>query len=208
MQELRERCEPAVRNYLQRAGASSAEAAEVVADLWADCLLPRRSGRARLASYNGKAGLETWLNTVAFNAFLLRKRRANLDERVFSHGWIEGDAPGADSPAHRVPAVSAPPDAPLIQLLREAIEAAFLSCPAEDFVILQLAHTDRLRLVELAVIFDCGVSTMSSRLQRASDSIAAATMRHIRESDPWLELQWPDFLDLCRVATPACFGVE
>ena len=33
-------------------------------------------------------------------------------------------------------------------------------------------------------------------------------MRYVRAKDPWLDLKWDDFMDLCRVATPACFGTE
>ena len=57
-------------------------------------------------------------------------------------------------------------------------------------------------------MFDCSIASVSRQVARASQEIAEATLQYIKATDPWLELQWEDFLELCRSASPACFGVE
>ena len=99
-------------------------------------------------------------------------------------------------------------EAPLIKLMRDAVEAAFQECAAEDFVLLQLAHMDGLHLKELAQMFHCSKSTIDRDVKRAGKRVSEATLRYVRRIDPWLELKGEDFLELCRVASPACFGIE
>jgi hypothetical protein len=92
--------------------------------------------------------------------------------------------------------------------MRGAVETAFQKCDAEDFVLVQLAHANGLLGRELAVMYSCSEAKISRDLERARRSISAATLDYVREQDPWLELQWEDFLELCSVVSPACFGVE
>ena len=92
--------------------------------------------------------------------------------------------------------------------MRTAVESAFLNCDAEDFVLLQLAHCDELKLRELAVMFRCDNGTISRRLERAQQGINAATMARVKARDPWLELRWEDFVELCHSASPAFFDEE
>ena len=188
--------------YLINAGAWKEEAAEIVDQLWADCLAPRESRPARLASYTGAAALATWLRTVALNNLIRRRRTRKWERKLVEplDSWDDGDE--RPLPADPIP-VS---EEVLIELMRSSIESAFLTCPAEDFVLLQLAHADGLRGRELALMFGCSVAKISRDLHRASENIAAATLAHIHATDEWLDLKWDDFLELCRVASPACFG--
>lgn len=57
-------------------------------------------------------------------------------------------------------------------------------------------------------MFRCGIATISRDVQRAGQRIADATLGYIKATDPWLELRWEDFIELCGSASPACFGVE
>ena len=95
-----------------------------------------------------------------------------------------------------------------MEIMRGAVEAAFRECDAEDFLLVQLAHANGLLGRELARMFACSEAKISRDLERAKRKIAAATMGYVRAQDPWLELQWEDFVELCRVVSPACFGVE
>ena len=61
-------------------------------------------------------------------------------------------------------------------------------------------------MVELAKMFGCSKSTIDRDLDQAGTRVAEATMRFVRRKDPWLELNWEDFVELCRVANAACFG--
>jgi RNA polymerase sigma factor (sigma-70 family) len=197
-----------VTAYLISKGAHSGEASEVVGSLWADLLVPSEIRGPRLARYDGSCALKTWLNTVALNKLLTRKRTerrwqtliparigADSDE---SGGEDEGWGATSDETF----------EAPLIEIMRIAIETAFSSCKPEDFVLLQLRHCDGLKGAELAVMFGCHETAISRRIQSAEDGIAAATLRQVHEKDPWLELKWEDFMELCRSASPSCFGLD
>ena len=197
---LRELHRGAITAFLVSAGATGAEAAETVESLWADLLTPTVGGKVRLQRYDGSCKLLTWLNTVAFNALLTRKRIDGRRERRFVPLVVdaESDSAGRDESV----------EFPLLELLREAVEFAFANCPAEDFVLLQLEHYDELERGELARMFGCSKATVSRMLGCARTGVAEATVGFLRQRDPWLELKWEDFIELCRTATPAFFGVD
>lgn len=197
---LQETYRQPVTAFLLKAGAQPVEAGETVATLWGDLLSPAATGRIRLGRYDGSCALLTWLNTVAMNALLTRKRIDGRRERRF----ISRDAGDHEDSVEEVAAT----EAPLIQLIREAVEFAFRNCPAENYVLLQLEYLDQLERDELARMFGCSKATISRMLNAARLSIAESTMDYLRQRDPWLELRWEDFLDLCRMATPSCFGIE
>ena len=200
IEELQRDFGPIIAAYLVHRGASARQAHDITDALWADCLATRASFRPRLATYNGQAPLQIWLKTVALNQLIKlhgqekRRLEISIDHQV-------GQAP-------HPPAPELATEAPLLVLMRSALEAAFQKCAAEDFVLLQLAHTDGLRHEELARMFECVPSTISRRLVLAQEEIAAETIRFIRQADPLVELKWEDFVELCRVASPACFGVD
>jgi len=206
--QLQETCQAYVVNYLIHAGATPDEARELADELRADCLAERTENKPRLATYGGNSPLQAWLKAVALNKLVQLKRRANrlkqppLDDRTLDDVLAVEGAP-RPSIETRYPA-----EAPLLEIMRGAVEAAFHECDAEDFVLVQLAHANGLLGRELAQMYSCSEAKISRNLERARRNIAAATLAYVRAQDPWLELQWADFLDLCRVASPACFGVE
>lgn len=203
-----------VHSYLLGRGASPAEAQEIVDSLWADCLAGTLEKRPRIASYQGASSLQTWLNTVAMNTFLTARRseaRTNRLMPVRIHDSESAEEEGqASSDADLSLAAEDHPAAeePLITMLREAIEQAFKHCSSEDFVLLQLAHCDGIRQAELARIWECDTATISRKLKRAQTEVGTRIIEYVMATDPYLELEWSDFLDLCRVANPACFGQE
>ena len=186
--------------YLVKAGATGPEARETADSLWADLLLPKADGKVRLQRYDGSCALLTWLNTVAFNALLTRKRIDGRRDKRFPSRDAGDHAEAADAEDGE------PVEFPLLALLREAVEFAFADCPAEDFVLLQLEHYDQLERAELARMFGCSKATVSRMLSSARTGVSGATMNFLRQRDPWLDLKWEDFLELCRTATPAFFG--
>ncbi|HYR59140.1 MAG TPA: hypothetical protein VEO95_10940 [Chthoniobacteraceae bacterium] len=190
--------------YLVSKGALPQEAVEVVESMWADLLVAESDRPPRLARFQGASTLQTWLNTVALNRLLTRKRADQRWQRL-APARVGGEEDGS-SARLADPETSEPEDALLIELMRHAIECAFSSCAPEDFVLLHLKHYDGLRGAELAAMFGCDESVVSRRIDKAESQIATATLMEIRRTDPWIELKWPDFLDLCRTATPACFG--
>jgi len=208
IRRFQEEHESGVVNYLIHRGATPDEAAELAGRLWADCLAERPESRPRLATYGGNSQLLTWLKAVALNNLVQLKRHENrakqleMDERELDDA-VAADRPGISSTGARYPA-----EAPLLEIMRGAVEAAFRDCAPEDFVLVQLAHANGLRFRELARMYSCSEAKISRDLDRARHAIAAATLKSVRAQDPWLELQWEDFLELCRVVSPACFGVE
>ena len=191
--------------YLQGAGARPHEAHEIVAELWSDCVASQTGNLPKLARYNGASALKTFLNTITLNVLLSRRRREKYAAEPLPDEPAEAaDANHSSGPADPTEAL----EEPLLKLMREAIQAAFMACPAEDFVLLHLALTDDLHVMELSKMFDRSKSALSRDVQRTAQEIAKATMQNIKANDPWLELKWEDFLDLCRTASPACFGVE
>jgi len=194
--------------FLQSSGAQPHEAREIVTELWSDCVAPQTGTAPKLARYNGACALRTFLSGVSLNTLLTRRRREKRWSNLVSDGAGDGETDGGVT-AHQAPSDGhGKGETPLLEIMRDAIQAAFMACPAEDFVLLQLAHADDLHVMELARMFDRPKSTLSRDVQRAGQGIAEATIRHIKATDPWLELKWDDFLDLCRSASPACFGVE
>jgi RNA polymerase sigma-70 factor len=195
---------PVISSYLVHRGASAKQANDLTDGLWADCLVARSGRRPRLATYNGQAPLQVWLKTVALNELIrlhaLEKRRLeiSIDEQIAPTQMAGGAAMAGEVAT----------EAPLLVLMRTSLEAAFQQCSAEDFVLLQLAHSDGLLLDELARMFCCASSTISRRLDVAQKKIAEETLRHIRVTDPLIDLKWEDFVELCRVASPACFGID
>lgn len=201
--------------FLQGAGALPHEAGEIVNELWSNCISSQSGSRPELARYNGMCALKTFLNAISLNTLLTRRRREKRWSRLVASN-ADGTAatsavgdegfvgPGLE-PADRTDSRA---DAPLLEIMREAIQAAFMACPAEDFVLLQLSHADHLHVMELAKMFGRSKSAVSRDVKRAGAEIAEATLQYIKATDPWLELEWDDFLDLCRSASPACFGVE
>jgi DNA-directed RNA polymerase specialized sigma24 family protein len=197
IEELQETYSTPLVNYLKHRGATIEEAREVVSDLWGDCVMPRPERKPRLATYSGNAPLQAWLKVVALNSLLQRKRTPTPPSRPID----EEPIPAPPGPESRM-------EAPLVQLMKEAVQRAFQECEPEGFVLVQLAHTNGLRGWELARMFACSEAKISRTLESTRRTIEATTIRYIKAHDPWLEIRWEDFLELCRVAGPECFGVE
>ncbi|MGV3531820.1 MAG: RNA polymerase sigma factor, partial [Chthoniobacteraceae bacterium] len=201
-----------VHAYLLSRGAAPAEAREIVDSLWADCLVGTNERRPRIAGYLGASSLQTWLNVVAVNFFLSSRRqqaRTNklMPMRVHDTTEAEGDGElGTEATLAMADEQRHTTEEPVITMLRQAIEQAFAQCTPEDFVLLQLSHSDGIRQHELAKIWDCDAATISRKLKRAGAEVAARILKHVEVSDPYLELEWSDFVEICRAANLSCFG--
>ena len=206
LSRLRESYHETVFAFLTTTGATVEEAHETVDSLWGDLMANGENGRIRLTRYCGESSLQTWLNTVALNALLTRKRVDGRREARFVAQESTGEEDDETSMAEASVEV-ARPEAPLLDLMRDAVEFAFRNCRGEEFVLLQLEYCDRLERDELARMFGCSKPTISRLLEGARVKIAGATLDYLRQHDPWLEIKWNDFLELCRAATPACFGL-
>jgi DNA-directed RNA polymerase specialized sigma24 family protein len=192
---------------LVKRGVPVGEAEDTVNQLWAESVAREEGKPGRLAGYNGECLLATYLNTVAFNLWLTERRK-----RVRQAAILAGPAgPGPESGA----AGTAPDDdranradAPLITLLREAIDAGARRCSPESFVVLQLIRFDGLLGREVATMFGCDESWVTRMRQRGEEQWRAGIEEFLHEREPLLTLRWEDFIDLCSVAAPSSLGVE
>lgn len=184
--------------YLMRSGATNSDAREIVENLWADCAVGDSLRPARFEKYHAQCPLQVWLKSIALNALIDRKRRESRF-RAIEAGIVAagGDAPCgvALSPAAMDERLT---DAPLLEIMKTALLAAMGKCPAQSYVMLQLVHLNGLTQREVAHMWGWHESKVSRTLDAAKELIATETLRAIKATDPWIELGWDDFVELCR----------
>jgi RNA polymerase sigma factor (sigma-70 family) len=202
LRQLEETYQTPLVNYLVHMGADAATARELVTELWADCITPRTDRKPRLATYAGNAPLQAWLKTVVFNAYLQVKREEERDKLIIGGLGSDSSVPEPADDPHSAP------EQPVLDIILTAIQKAFRECDSEEFLLLNLAHANGLRGRELAGMFGCSEAKNSRTLDAARSKIRVSILRQVKERDPWLEIQWEDFVDLCRVVSPSCFGFE
>lgn len=195
-----------VLGVLVTRGAPIGEAEDTVNQLWAESIV-RPDGRpGRLSHYNGECLLTTFLNTIAFNMWLTERRKQARRSAIEA----SPDGPGRESGAAGTATEESPADrldAPLIELLSEAINAGSRCCSPEGFVVLQLIRFDGLRGFEVARMFNRDPSWATRTREAAQEQWRAGTEAFLREREPLLNLRWEDVIAMCSVATPASLGV-
>jgi len=205
LEHLQDTLREPLRAFLQSCGGKPDEVGEIVTDLWGDCVTPRNGKRPKLAHYDGTCALKSFLSGVTLKVLLTRRRKEKRRSELVP------TVPGADG-EEAPDSGSAPNDTSeeesLLHLMRSAVETAFMSCSAEEFVLLKLRYLAGVHPPELAKMFGCSRSTIDRQTEDAQREIETAALRSIKASDPWLELRWPDFVELCRHASPACFAME
>lgn len=206
---LRETYRAALVNYLIHAGATAAEAHELIEDLWAECLAERHLRRPRLATYAGNSPLQGWLKAVALNNLIQLKRgEARRNRFIREEPVAENDVDAEGIATVPADGTGTATEQPLIEIIRGAVEAAFRQSEPRDFLLLQLVHAQGLLGRELAGMYGCSEAKICRDLEDARHKIVKATLSYVRERDPWLELRWEDFVELCRAVSPSSFGVE
>ena len=192
--DLRDKSHEALLNILLSRGASRTDAQDVLADVWADCV-PGMNGRASLLDkFSGKCTLQGWLATVATNRWLDLKRRQARQVEITQASHEAGQP----DPFDRVAAVtSSPKEDILISLLRESLADAFARCSPEGLVLLRLVHMHGCTQREMVRMLGWHESKVSRFLSEAMRQIEQQTLAELKRRDPWLELSWQDFVDLC-----------
>jgi RNA polymerase sigma factor (sigma-70 family) len=192
---LRDKFHASLRNILLARGANLTESEDLLADLWGDCVPGTDDKPSLLDKFSGKCSLQGWLATVATNRLIDLKRRQTRRGEVTMH---TGEEQGTTF-IQRVPAQPvAGGDVSLVELLRQCLQQAFAACPAEGLLMLRLVYIHGLSQRDLTKMWSCHEATISRQLAQTMSNIQTATMREIRNLDPWLELSWEDFLELCQ----------
>jgi len=131
----------------------------VVADVW--------EGR-KLARYEGRSSLATWLGAVTLNAAL------NARRTISAHARIVG---AADS----VPDLPAAASVEVQDTLARVLHDAIAVLPADTRVLVLMYYEQDLTLDQAAVLLGRSKSTLSRSLMRARDAIRREADRLARE---------------------------
>ena len=139
-----------------REPAASDVADQVIADLWE---------RGKMARYQGRSTLRTWLGSIvahaALNALKAGRRTQPLD--------------GEEDRAPRSPAGAGDTAArPERSLLEELVKEAMQSLPPEEKLLLLLYYEQGLTLDEMAGVLGSSKAALSRKLQRTRDDLRAA----------------------------------
>ncbi len=186
---------------LRNRGANDTEAQDIVGDLWADCFSPRNGRPPLLERYNGKGPLGAFLTRTALNRLIDLKRRQKFQGQLPA---LDGDAFGADA-FDRLPAgdpegggggADAGEDQ-LVGMLRDALLAAFAKIAPQKLAVLKLVAVHRLDQALVGRMWGWSQSKVSRTLSAVMGEVLDSTLAELRRIDPWVELQWEDFIALC-----------
>ncbi|HWX21737.1 MAG TPA: RNA polymerase sigma factor, partial [Candidatus Binatia bacterium] len=174
--------------------ATQTETEDLLADIWADCVPGDAEQPSLLEKFSGKCSLAGWLATVATNRWIdLKRKQARRAE-------VTGAGPDGkeNNPLDGLPAATpAPREEPLVGILRDSLQAGFAQCRPEAMVLLRLVYLHELTQREIVRMLGWSESKVSRFLGRAMAEIESRTLQELKKRDPWLELGWQDFVDLC-----------
>jgi RNA polymerase sigma factor (sigma-70 family) len=193
---------PILRRKLIERGATTAEAEELVANLWSDCVSGGTKPSSLMEKYTGRAPLQSWLLTVATRRLIDFKRKQRFTTPP------DPPSAGQSSGYRLMEGTAAEPeiyhDDSLLELLGRCLRKAWGRCAADDLLMLRLVHLHGLTQREVGQMWGWQESKVSRCLSQTMRQIEQETLRQLRQSDPWLQLTWQDFLDLCETG-PSSF---
>jgi RNA polymerase sigma factor (sigma-70 family) len=196
--DLRDQCHTSLLAILIARGASPTEAEDLVADLWTDCV-PGPERPSLLEKFSGRCSLQGWLATVATNRWVdFKRKQARLTETPTEPGSSDlGTGAGAlTRETFQVQPQSGPEDV-LLALLRDSLQAAFGRCAPQALVLLRMVYLHGVSQRELVQMLDWSETKVSRFLSQAMKDIEEQTLSALKARDPWLQLTWQDFVDLC-----------
>jgi RNA polymerase sigma factor (sigma-70 family) len=198
--ELRSRYHGRMVAVLCARGATPTEAEDLVADIWSDCFAARPDRQTLLNKYQGRCALESWLLTVATHRLIDLKRRQSFRVEVTT-----SDRSAEDFFERTPQPESVLREESLLKLLRGAIQNAFSRRDSESVLMLKLVHVHQLTQREVARMWGWHESKVSRALEGARESISRDILLELKRVDPWLDLRWEDFLELCSGSADALF---
>jgi RNA polymerase sigma-70 factor len=148
----------------------SPDSEELGETIWVDLFLPDKTGQSRIASYDGRSSLATWLRVVVSNRVINERQRRSL-----STGNIDAIPEPADPGAlHNVEA--------RVRRLRyqtmilEAFRRALASLSDRETLMVLMRYDQGLQLGEIARLFAVHQSTITRQLDRVVDRLRADVM--------------------------------
>ncbi|NNM29363.1 MAG: hypothetical protein HKO57_07575, partial [Akkermansiaceae bacterium] len=193
-----------LQSVLARRGASHTEAQDITADLFADCFAGRDGKKPLLLSYNGGGTLRAFLSRAAINRLIDLKRRQKFQGNLPERG-LEG-APTDEFDLLEGDSLSDETDDHLVGLLRDALVNAFRECNPRDLMFMRLVSIHGVRQETLAASLGWSQSKVSRAITGVMEEIREKTLAELKKADPWIELNWEDFIALCRNSTDFLVG--
>lgn len=149
--ELYDRYAPLIYRLVLRLAGNAQDAFDLTQETFVRAL-------GRIATFDGRAGLATWLYRVATNEALQLFRRRRVDRRHL-RAYAEQQA-----------AAGEPPD----PLARQEVDRALGRISADHRAVLILRYQEGLTYQQIAAVLDCPAGTVASRLNRARAELKAA----------------------------------
>lgn len=180
---------PELRASLISRGASPSEADDIIGDIAGDCFGGERAkgGLHRLLGrYNGGCPLSAYFRHIATNRLISikRKRRPTVSTD--------------DEDARELPGAAATPtDDALISLLRDALVVSLSRVDPEKLVLIRLIESYRIPQKQVGALLGWHETKMSRAKSDFLAELRTLVTEEIRKADPWLHLEWEDFLGLC-----------
>lgn len=195
-----------IRAALINRGASASEADELLGDLSGDCFGGQKAkgGLHRLlAKFNGACPLEGYLQRVAVNRLISLKRK--------QQPVVELDAGIDDGSGSAIDLPDTPDEVDsedrIVELIREAIFDTLASAEPEQLIVFRLVHSYRIPQKRVGELWGWHESKVSRALSTLQEALRTGIMKRVKERDPWLEIEWSDFLKLCSESVDL-FGSE
>jgi RNA polymerase sigma-70 factor len=146
---------------------------EVGQTIWIDLFLPDRSGQSRIASYDGRSSLATWLRVVVSNRIINERQRRN-----FCSANIENIPEPAD-PRALQKVESRLGSSRYENAIVSAFEKALASLNHRDALIVLLRYDQGLQLGEIARLYAVHQSTITRQLDRAIERLRADVIERL-----------------------------
>lgn len=187
---------------LRTRGATEIEAKDIVQNLWGDCV-PRENSEkpCLMARYSGASALATWLATVSTNRLIDSKRRKRIntvnesvDEEKFGKYVSATDPDLQDDPTGAVR-----------DLLQKCVQEAINSVELEHRLMLHLVFIESIQQREVAMMWNTSNTTVTRIFQASMNQVKRKTMHALKVREPWLDLQWEDFLQIAAMIPKLLF---
>src|SRR5580700_11382288 len=165
---------------------------EIAVDVISDCFGAKDRPRGEdilLKLYHGQGPLNVWLRGVA---------HARLKS-----WWVSKEFGGTVSLPDReegcepYSANHSAADPEVVNILRIALESAFLQLEPYQLLFLRLVYLHGVKRDHLAKIWGCHPAKIGRDAATALEKIRKLTVQYIRVLDPSIELQWEDCQAIC-----------
>ncbi|MBK1831526.1 hypothetical protein JIN77_12365 [Verrucomicrobiaceae bacterium R5-34] len=192
---------------LVKRGASHSEASDIAADLIADCFGGKNGKPPLLEKYNGKGKVRAFLTRAAINRLIDYKRHAKFQGQLPSRNLDSAPTDEFDMLAGEDGA-SPPDEDQLVGLIRDALVHAISRCDPLHLLLMRLVVVHGVKQDAVGTLFGWSQSKVSRAISSVMTTIKEETMAELKAADPWLELEWEDFLSLCRSSTGFLVGAS